>query len=93
MQAALLDEVDVVGDRHRLGHDRSTWNAGAERLYGWTAEEAIGRPVSETVWPAAADPEAFEGQRRCSAATADPTANTSCIAKTARRSSPTFGAA
>ena len=61
MQAALLDEVDVAVIVTDLDLIVRTWNAGAERLYGWTAEEAIGRPVSETVWPAAANPEAFEG--------------------------------
>ena len=60
MQAALLDEVDVSVIVTDLDMIVRTWNAGAERLYGWTAEEAIGRPVSETVWPAAADPEASE---------------------------------
>lgn len=28
-----------------------TWNAGAERMFGWTAAEAIGRPVSILVPP------------------------------------------
>src|SRR5581483_12354434 len=27
------------------------WNKGAERIYGWTAEEMIGRPVAVTVPP------------------------------------------
>jgi len=29
----------------------SSWNAGAERIYGFTAEEAIGRPFSMTMPP------------------------------------------
>jgi len=28
-----------------------TWNAGAGRLFGWTAEEAIGRPISMLIPP------------------------------------------
>ncbi len=28
-----------------------TWNAGAERLFGWTAEEAIGRPITMLIPP------------------------------------------
>ncbi|MBV9265547.1 MAG: PAS domain S-box protein [Acidobacteriaceae bacterium] len=34
------------------------WTAGCERLYGWTAEEAIGKPVQEllhTVYPTSLD--------------------------------------
>ncbi len=29
----------------------TAWNSQAERLFGWTAEEAIGRPLDETVIP------------------------------------------
>src|SRR5690606_31947418 len=29
----------------------TSWNAGAERLYGYTAEEAIGRPVAFLMQP------------------------------------------
>src|SRR4051812_49954462 len=28
------------------------WNAGAERMYGWTAAEAVGRPATELNQPA-----------------------------------------
>jgi len=37
-----------------------SWNHGAEELYGFTAEETIGRPLSATIVPAAF----FEGLRR-----------------------------
>ncbi|HMS58639.1 MAG TPA: PAS domain S-box protein [Tepidiformaceae bacterium] len=32
-----------------------SWNAAAERLYGWTAEEAVGRPITAFVPPGAPD--------------------------------------
>jgi PAS domain S-box-containing protein len=51
LQAALLDEIDVSVILTDLDLTVLTWNAGAERLYGWTASEAIGRPASETILP------------------------------------------
>jgi two-component system cell cycle sensor histidine kinase/response regulator CckA len=33
------------------------WNSGAERLYGWSASEAIGRPIGELIL---ADPQELE---------------------------------
>ncbi len=49
-QAALLDqshEAIVVRD---LDNRIRYWSRGAERLYGWTAEETIGRPVQELIY-------------------------------------------
>ena len=49
-QAALLDqshEAIVVRD---LDNRVRYWGRGAERLYGWTAEEAVGRPVQELTY-------------------------------------------
>jgi len=49
IQARLLDEVDVsviATDPDRMC---TSWNRGAEQLYGWTAQEAIGRPLAEVV--------------------------------------------
>ena len=51
VQATLLDEVDasiVVTDLQRRV---LTWNSGAERLYGWTREEALGRVADALVAP------------------------------------------
>ncbi|MBA3407482.1 MAG: EAL domain-containing protein [Solirubrobacterales bacterium] len=46
-QSALLDEVDVAvvaaGADGRVTH----WNRGAERLYGWTNSEAVGRDAAK----------------------------------------------
>jgi PAS domain S-box-containing protein len=51
MHASLLDEIDV--SVIVTGPDLTvlSWNAGAERLYGWTAKETIGRSASETILP------------------------------------------
>lgn len=46
-QAALLDEArDAILVRD-LDHRVTYWNKSAERLYGWTAEEAVGKLVPE----------------------------------------------
>jgi PAS domain S-box-containing protein len=55
LQSALLDQIDVSVILTDLDLTVLSWNAGAERLYGWTAKEAIGRPASETILP----PESF----------------------------------
>ncbi len=51
MQAALLDEIDVSVIVTDLDLTVLSWSAGAERLYGWTAQEAIGRNAHDTVLP------------------------------------------
>jgi PAS domain S-box-containing protein len=45
----VLDEVNVAV--HTVGLDRvvQSWNAGAEQLFGWTAQEAIGRHVDDLI--------------------------------------------
>jgi len=43
MQAALLDEIDVAVIVTDPDMKVVSWNTGAERLYEWTAEEAIGQ--------------------------------------------------
>lgn len=52
--AALLDHVRdaiiVRGSDHRI----SFWNKGAERMYGWTAGEALGRSMADLLHESAA---------------------------------------
>jgi PAS domain S-box-containing protein len=60
LQAALLDQIDVSVIMTDLDLTVLSWNAGAERLYGWTAEETIGRPASETILPPESVPPAEE---------------------------------
>jgi len=45
-QAALLDIASDAIFVHDFNHHILYWNQGAERLYGWTAAEAIGQSVS-----------------------------------------------
>ena len=47
MHAALLDEIDVAVIVTDPDLTVVSWNAGAERLYEWTAQEAIGRSAVE----------------------------------------------
>lgn len=49
-QAALLDVArEAILDQDLEGHI-IFWNRGAERIYGWTAEETIGRRITELSW-------------------------------------------
>jgi PAS domain S-box-containing protein len=53
-QAALLDEArDAIVVRD-LGHRVTYWNRSAERTFGWTAEEVIGRSIRELLFPSSA---------------------------------------
>jgi PAS domain S-box-containing protein len=46
-QARLLDAVGVSVIALDLDGRVTHWNAGAERLYGWTPDEALGRPARD----------------------------------------------
>src|SRR5262249_46740302 len=50
-QAALLDQAsDGIAVRD-VDHDRVTfWNRGAERMYGWTASEVLGKDIRDFVY-------------------------------------------
>ena len=62
-QAELLDLAQDAILVRDLDGKLEFWNAGAERIYGWTREEALGRSVEELLY---ADPTPFrEGMARC----------------------------
>ncbi len=56
-QASLLDKAQDAILAHDLEHRITYWNKGAERLYGWSAQEAAGRSVAQLLYK---DPEAFQ---------------------------------
>ena len=58
---AALDEAVIATD---LEGTIYYWNAAAERLYGWSAVEAIGRNVAELTVPAEVAPSEFSVRRR-----------------------------
>ncbi|MDQ3607479.1 MAG: EAL domain-containing protein [Actinomycetota bacterium] len=47
LQALLLDAVDAAVIATDLDGVVTHWNQGAQRLYGWSPEEAVGHPVVE----------------------------------------------
>lgn len=49
-QAALLDQAQDAILVRDLGHNVLFWNKGAERIYGWTAEEAVGQNSTELLF-------------------------------------------
>lgn len=49
-QASLLDKARDAILVRGLDHKITYWNKSAERLYGWTAEEAIGRSVVDLLY-------------------------------------------
>jgi PAS domain S-box-containing protein len=67
-QASLLDRArDAILVRD-LDHRIRYWNKSAERLYGWTAEEAIGRSAEDLLYR---DPTAFREATRTVVATGE----------------------
>jgi len=50
-QAALLDEAQDAIFVRDLDHHMTYWNKGAERLYGWTLEETLGRNICDLIYP------------------------------------------
>lgn len=50
-RSLLLDEVDAAVIATDLTGVVELWNRAAERLYGWSADDAIGRPVYQLVGP------------------------------------------
>ena len=50
-QAALLDQARDAIIVRDMGEKILFWNKGAERLYGWTRDEAIGRRATELFYP------------------------------------------
>ncbi len=49
-QAALLDEAHDAICVNDLDQNILFWNKGAERLYGWTASEAVGRNANDLLF-------------------------------------------
>ena len=56
-QAALLDKAQDAILVRTLDHHLTYWNKSAERIYGWTAAEALGRSGRELLY---ADPAPFD---------------------------------
>ena len=49
-QAALLDQAQDAILVRDLEHNILFWNKGAEKIYGWAAEEAVGKNVKELLF-------------------------------------------
>jgi PAS domain S-box-containing protein len=57
-QAELLDKASDAVLLRGLDHRVLYWNDGAERIYGWSRAEALGRPVTELLYAGSRDFEA-----------------------------------
>jgi PAS domain S-box-containing protein len=55
-QATLLDKANDAIIVRDLDHHVLYWNRSAERMYGWTADAAMGRRIEDLLYP---DPTAF----------------------------------
>ena len=54
-QASLLDQTRDAVIVHEIDGPITYWNPGAERIYGWSADEALGRLASELLGNGATD--------------------------------------
>jgi len=55
LQADILDQVDAAIKRWDTRGTVVHWNRGAERLYGYTAADALGQPLRDLIWPHGGD--------------------------------------
>ncbi len=62
--ASLLDKAQDAITPWDLGYRLIYWNKGAERLYGWTAEEAIGKNPVEFLFKDKEEPPQFIESKR-----------------------------
>jgi len=51
LQAALLDQIDASVIVTDMAGEVISWNSGAQALYGWSPEEAVGRNAKELIVP------------------------------------------
>lgn len=58
LRARLLEEIDAAVIAGDLDGTIRLWSRGAEKLYGWTAEEVVGRDVVDVIIPSERRPEA-----------------------------------
>jgi PAS domain S-box-containing protein len=65
--ADVLDQVDLAIIATDAEGIVTTWNARAEAVYGWTRDEAVGRPISELTVAADSEAEAAEIMERLAA--------------------------
>ena len=49
--AAIVESSDDAILAESLDGLITSWNASATRIFGYTAEEAIGKPISWFAWP------------------------------------------
>jgi PAS domain S-box-containing protein len=52
-QSEMLDQASDAIVVHEIGRAIRYWNQGAERLFGWRADQAVGRTFSELLGPQA----------------------------------------
>jgi PAS domain S-box-containing protein len=67
-EARVREQADIINRAHdaivvlNFKDQRITfWNSGAERLYGWSADDAIGRSIGELIF---ADAQDYEGPQK-----------------------------
>lgn len=49
-QAAILDVINDAVLGSNIHHEITFWNKGAERLYGWKAEDILGKDIAELLY-------------------------------------------